>query len=144
MKQLYTLIIFSILFISCGKSEYHIVFVTGDHEYHSEMSMPMMASILEKHHNMHCTVLYAEEPDGTRNPQYEENIAGLSALDSADLAIFFLRFRQLPKEQLNLILDYLDSGKPYMGFRTTTHAFRYENGPLIKWNDEFGIGKENT
>jgi type 1 glutamine amidotransferase len=73
----------------------------------------------------------------------EENIPGLEALKEADLAVFFLRWRRLPAEQVKYIDDYLKSGKPIIGFRTSTHAFNYPAGhPLEKWNafGEFALG----
>jgi type 1 glutamine amidotransferase len=120
-----------------------IVFVTGDHEYSSERTMPLLAAALEKNFGFHTTVLYATEPDGRRNESYEKNIPGLEALKTADLAVFFLRWRQLPQEQLDLIQGYLDSGKPLIGFRTTSHGFKYEaNDPRARWNafGEFAFG----
>jgi type 1 glutamine amidotransferase len=117
----------------------HVVFVTGDCEYRSEITMPLIAGILEKKHNMRCTVCYAvNEKTGQREPKYLKNIQSLNALTSADLAVFFVRYRQLPDDQLRLILDYAQSGKPIIGLRTTTHAFRYEDGPNANWNDDFG------
>ncbi len=116
----------------------HVVFVTGDCEYRSEVSMPMIAQLLEKHHGMKCTVLYSVDDRGKKKPKYLKNIAGLEALKSADLAVFFIRFRQLPDDQLKLILDYVNSGKPIVGLRTSTHAFRYPDGPNTKYNDGFG------
>jgi type 1 glutamine amidotransferase len=120
-----------------------IVFVTGDHEYSSERTMPLLAAALEKNFNFHTTVLYATESDGHRNESYEKSIPGLEALRTADLAIFFLRWRQLPKEQLAFIQEYLDSGKPLIGFRTTSHSFNYPaDDPLARWNafGEFAFG----
>lgn len=116
----------------------HVVFVTGDCEYRSEISMPMLAAILEKHHGMKCSFCFATDEKGERKPKYLQNISGLESLESADLAVFFLRYRQLPPEQLQRILSYVNSGKPCVGFRTTTHAFRYPSGDETKWNDGFG------
>ena len=38
----------------------HVVFVTGDDEYRSEITMPMIAAILEKHHGMRTSVAFAK------------------------------------------------------------------------------------
>ncbi len=117
----------------------HIVFVTGDHEYQSEINQPMMARILEAHHGMKCTVLYAVDETGQRNPQYEKNIPGLEALASADLVVMYVRFRALPDDQLKMILDYVNAGRPIVGLRTSTHAFLYPEGhPQFRWNADFG------
>jgi type 1 glutamine amidotransferase len=123
---------------SLPESQPYIVFVTGDCEYRSEISMPMLASILEKHHGMKCTVCYAVDETGAKKPKSLQRIQGLEALKNADLAVFFLRYRQLPAEQLQLIIDYVESGRPCVGFRTTTHAFRYPSGDEARWNDNFG------
>ena len=120
----------------------HVVFVTGDDEYRSEISMPFIAELLERQKSVKfkCTVLYAVDPKtGERNPKYQQNIDGLEALKTADLAVLFMRFRALPDEQLKLILDYVGSGKPIVGLRTSTHAFRYRRGHKnVKYNDGFG------
>jgi len=107
-----------------------IVFVTGDHEYGGESTLPLIAAELEKNYGFRVKVLKAF-PDQNS----EENIPGLEALNEADLAVFFLRWRRLPADQIQFIDAYLKSGKPLVGFRTTTHAFNYPKGhPLEKWN----------
>ena len=88
-----------------------VVFVTGDHEYSSEATMPLIAAELEKNYGMRAIVLKAS-PDHNS----EENIPGLEALKDADLAVFFLRWRRLPPEQLAHIEAYLKTGKPVMGY----------------------------
>jgi type 1 glutamine amidotransferase len=115
-----------------------VVFVTGDHEYSSELTMPLFAAELEKNYGMRTKVLKSV-------PDYngEKDIPGLEVLAEADLAVFFLRWRQLPQEQLDRIEAYLKSGKPVLGFRTTTHAFNYPDGdPRKRWNafGEFAFG----
>lgn len=103
----------------------HVVFVTGDEEYRSEESMPMLARILARDYGLRVTVLYSLDDAGIIDPNALENIPGLAALDSADLMVMFTRFRALPDSQLHHILEYAESGRPMVGFRTATHAFRY-------------------
>lgn len=115
-----------------------VVFVTGDHEYGGEQTLPLIAAELEKNYGMRTKVLKAS-PDQNG----EKDIPGLEALKDADLAVFFLRWRQLPNDQLKHIDDYLKSGKPVMGFRTTTHAFNFPATDERKpWNafGEFAFG----
>ena len=38
--------------------------------------------------------------------------SGLDALATADVAIFYMRFLQLPEEQLKHVLTFVESGKP--------------------------------
>ena len=112
----------------------HVVFVTGDDEYRSEITMPMLAAILEKSHRFRTSIAYARP-----KPQTKDNIEGLEALDTADLLVMFTRFRALPDEQLERILRFVDSGKPVVGLRTSTHAFFYPVGHARQaLNDGFG------
>jgi len=118
------------LFAGAPQARPHVVFVTGDHEYSSEETMPIIAAELEKRYGMRATVLKAYPDENA-----EENIPGLDALGKADLAVFYLRWRRLPEDQVEHIRRYLDSGKPVVAFRTTTHAFNYPKGHnLEKWN----------
>ena len=116
----------------------HVVFVTGDDEYSSELSMPMIAAILETHYGIKTTVLYAQNDKGERD-RHAHNIPGLETLRDADLAVFYMRFRQLPPEQLDEIIRYAESGKPLIGLRTSSHAFNYPDAPLNKWNADFPV-----
>jgi len=114
----------------------HVVFVTGDEEYRSEESMPMLAKILHRDYEFKVTVCYAMDKDGTINPNNLTDVTGLEAVDDADLLVVFTRFRKLPDDQLRHIVQYAASGKPMAGFRTATHAFRYETGPHAAAMDE--------
>lgn len=102
----------------------HVVLVSGDEEYRSEETLPQLGKILSQRHGFQCTVLFAiDKGDGTINPQQNDNIPGLEALKSADLMVIFTRFRNLPDDQMQALLDYTDSGRPIVGLRTATHAF---------------------
>ena len=119
-----------------GKGK-HIVFIAAEESYRSEESMPQMARILSKH-GFKCTVLFGIDPkDGTINPMVKDNIPGLEALETADLMVAFLRWRELPDDQMKRIIDYTESGKPIVGLRNATHAFRYAkraDSPYAKYD----------
>ena len=123
--------------VGLGKGQ-HIVFVTGEEYYRSEEGMSMFAKILSRHHGYKCTVLYAIDPaTGFINPNQSRNIPGLAALDSADLLVIFARFRELPDAEMKHIVDYVNAGKPVLGLRNATHAFRYSPGsasPYKTWD----------
>jgi putative membrane-bound dehydrogenase-like protein len=106
-----------------GKGK-HIVFLAGDHEYRSEESMPELARILAKHHGFKCTVLFNIDPASGEIVAGNSNMPGMKALDSADLAVVFLRFQNFPSEQMKHFDDYLRRGGPVVGLRTSTHAFK--------------------
>ncbi len=108
-----------------GKGQ-HIVFVTGEEYYRSEEGMSMFAKILSQHHGFKCTVLFSiDATTGTINANRNDNIPGLAALKNADLMVLFARFRQLPDSEMQYIVDYVNAGKPIVGIRNATHAFRY-------------------
>jgi hypothetical protein len=146
------LLFFGLHFIACAQNEVtflqyegkegpgkgkHIVLVAGDDEYRSEESMPMLAKILSNRYGFKTTVLFPIEPaTGNVVPNYQNNIPGLEHLESADLMIMLIRFRELPDEQSKYIENFLKAGKPIIGLRTSTHAFAYSknmNSPYAKW-----------
>ncbi len=101
-----------------------VVLVSGDEEYRSEEGLLQFGKILAAHHGFDTTVLFAiDKNDGTINPNQTDNIPGLEVLDDADLLILFTRFRNLPDDQMQHIVKYVDSGRPIIGLRTATHAF---------------------
>ena len=132
----------------------HVVLVSGDEEYRSEEAMPQLAKMLSEHHGFNCTVLFAQDPvkPGFVNANYVFNIPGLEKLASADMMVIFTRFRALPDDQMVHIDNFLKSGKPVMGIRTSTHAFKFKDmdvstsyahyGNYYKgddaWNEGFG------
>lgn len=104
----------------------HLVFLSGDEEYRSEEGLPMLAKILATRHGFKCTVLFSIHPkDGTIDPTVQTNTPGLTALDSADLCVMGLRFREWPDADMKHFVDYLNRGKPIIALRTSTHAFAY-------------------
>ncbi len=134
-----------------GKGK-HIVFISGDDEYRSEEALPQLARIAAVRHGFKCTVLFAINPDtGLIQPNYQTNIPGTNALDTADLMVIATRFRNLPDEQMVPIDNYLKRGGPVVGLRTATHAFNIKdktskwahysngyNGEKKEWRDGFG------
>lgn len=131
-----------------GKSK-HIVLIAADQEYRSEQSMPMLARILSEKHGFDCTVLFSVNEKGEADPtmkiKWEQkdvihNIPGLEHLKKADLMILFSRLITLPDEQVQHIIDYVDSGKPIMAIRTANHGFLgfpYTlNGKNVRFGDD--------
>lgn len=101
-----------------------IVLVAGDEEYRSEESCPMLAKILSERFGYDCAVLFSMSADGKYiDPNNQKDLTGLDELSDADLMIIGTRFRQLDEEEYAKIADYLNAGKPVIGFRTATHAF---------------------
>ena len=104
----------------------HIVLIAGDEEYRSEEALPMLGKILSQRFGFKCTVLFPiNNETGEIDPNNQQNIPGMEHLEDADLVIMALRFRCLPDEQMRYFDSYMMSGRPVIGLRTSTHAFRY-------------------
>jgi len=120
-----------------GKGK-HIVFLAGDEEYRSEEGLPMMAKILAVRHGFKCTVLFSLDPrEGTIDPVVTTNLPGMEVLREADLCFMKLRFRDLPDDQMRHFVDYVESGHPLIGLRTSTHAFafnQHKQSPYAKYD----------
>ncbi len=121
----------------------HIVFLTGDEEYRSEEGLPQLAKILATRHGFKCTVLFAVNPtNGTIDPNYQRNLPGAEALDSADAIVMLLRFRNWPDDQMKHFVDAYLAGKPIIALRTSTHAFSYpksSTSPYAKFGWESSV-----
>jgi azurin len=112
----------------------HAVFVVGTTHYSPQLTMPPLAKELERH-GFETTVI-SSDYNPEKNPK---GLSGLNALRKADVAIFYTRFLTLPAKQMKHIERYLESGKPVVGFRTSTHGFMYpKDHALAKWNNGFG------
>ena len=141
-RLLFGFVILSFCLASCAmkssKTKLHVVFVFGDEEYRSEESMPMLAKIVQKSLNAKVSLCYPVDSLGFVNPNVNNNIEGLEALKTADLMVLFCRWRELPKAQAQMILDYVESGRPIVGFRTSTHTFKYlKDSSMFYLNDEW-------
>ena len=102
-----------------------VVLIAGDEEYRSEEALPQLGRILSQHHGFTCTVLFSLT-NGVIDPNNQRNIPGLETLESADLMIIATRFRNLSDEQMKYVDAYVNSGRPIIGLRTATHAFRLD------------------
>ena len=130
-----------------GKADMpNIVFISGDEEYRSEEALPQLAKILNKHYGFNCTVLFAQDTarPGVINPNVLDNIPGLEQLEQADLMVIFTRFRGLPNDQMQHIDNYLKSGKPVIGLRTSTHAFKFSDSDSISRFKNYGNYNESA
>jgi hypothetical protein len=134
-----------------GHGKYVVLVAGDDAEYHSEEALPQLAKILAVHHGFKCTVLFSINPeDGTIDPRAKRNIPGLELLDKADLLILFIRWRDLPDDQMKHFVDYIQSGRPVLGIRTATHPFWFKASKTYEkysWNStvpgwEGGFGRK--
>ena len=115
----------------------HVVFVTGDEEYRSEESMPMLARILKMDFGFEISIACSLDDKGFVDPNNSADVTGIEALKTADLLVLFTRFRHWPDKKFHFFLNYVADGKPIVGFRTATHAFRYPTGHKFEaWNEK--------
>ncbi|GMU91376.1 MAG: hypothetical protein AMXMBFR4_04340 [Candidatus Hydrogenedentota bacterium] len=102
----------------------HIVFIASDHEYRSEETLPALARILARHYGFTCTVVFGTDPETGFIKPGSSDIRGLDVLKNADLLVVFLRFINMPDDEMQHFVDYVDRGGPIIGLRTSTHAFQ--------------------
>lgn len=128
----------------------HIVLLSGDEEYRSEESMPLLAAILAEHHGFTCTVLFALDDNGLVNPVNVNSLPGSEALKTADAIVMALRFRCWPDAAMKDFVDAYLRGVPLIALRTSTHAFNYAKNPQspyaqYSWKDKTwpgGFGRQ--
>lgn len=134
LTGIFVLSALAVVTITSAEEKPHAVIVVGTHHYTPNKTMPLFAAELERL-GFRTTVI---NPDW--DPEKDKRgLPGLEALADADVGIFFTRFLKLEDGQLSHITNYLESGKPVVGFRTSTHAFNYpDDHPGHDWNDAFG------
>ena len=126
-----------------------IVMIAGDDgEYPSEEALPQLGKILAVRHGFTSTVIFPLDADGTIDPHQNKELRGLEALQDADLLVLFMRWRDLPDDQMKVLIDYVQSGRPIIAIRTGTHPFQlttsktYEryswNSTVPGWEGGFG------
>ena len=94
-----------------------IVFIAGEFEYKSKETLPPFAAELSK--NFAAKTVVLQRPDDPK----VQTIPRLEALREADLIVLFVRRMTLPETELAAIRTSLDSGKPLVALRTSSHAF---------------------
>ncbi len=92
----------------------HVVIVMSEPEYGTEKTLPVFA---KRHLGRHFKVslVFGDEKDGNELP-------GLEVLKDADVLLLSMRRRALRPEQMKLIRDFIEAGKPVVGIRTSSHA----------------------
>lgn len=111
-----------------------IAFISGEQEYSTEKTLPMLAKELEGRYGFR-TLFRRTLPDQNRL----DDLPGIEDIAKADLLVMCFRWLLLPAAQLKPLDDFVKSKKPMLGFRTSTHSFNYPEGhELFEWN---GFGK---
>jgi nicotinamidase-related amidase len=130
-----------------GDRRPRVAFLTAESEYRANQRLAEFAHELT-FRNIHCDFAlgiplmkdakkdadadvkaeYADygtpiDTDGKTAAPTRHNLENLRILEDADLAVFFIRRRALEPEKMQLIKDYVASGRPVLGLRTASHAF---------------------
>jgi len=92
----------------------HLVFAIHEDEYQAAKTLPRFAQRLTDAYGCRCSVLLGRDDSG---------IAGLEVLKTADVLVLYVRRRALPGDQMALLRQYLNAGKPLVALRTSSHAF---------------------
>jgi nicotinamidase-related amidase len=115
----------------------HVVLVSYEDKYRSNETLPRLAGQLSDRHGCYCSFLWGEKATG---------IFGLDELSAADALVLYVRRQALPKEQLDAIRRYLQSGRPLLALRTASHAFDLPAGESRKlpagWETWPAFGRE--
>jgi hypothetical protein len=102
-----------------GDKRKRIAFLTAEGEYHANQTLPEFAKELTMK-NYHCDfALGVPKMEGPGR----HNLENLQILDDADLAVLFIRRRALEPEKMAKIKNYVASGRPVLGIRTSSVAF---------------------
>ncbi len=97
-----------------------VVFVSAESEYEANRTLPALAHELVLKYGLGYEFLQGS----TEVTGMERNdIPDMQVLQDADLVVLFARRRALPPDQMRLLREYLDRGKPLIGLRTCSHAF---------------------
>ncbi|MEO1997850.1 MAG: ThuA domain-containing protein, partial [Planctomycetaceae bacterium] len=112
----------------------HLVIVMAEDGYQTRQTLPEFAI---RHLGRSFRVSQVHARVNSRS-----EIPGLDVLEDADIALFSIRRRVLPTSDLNQVRRFVESGKPLLGLRTSSHAFALQKGKpsagLSDW-PEFGV-----
>ena len=92
------------------------VFLIGEDEYKTEVTLPAFAKKELEPLGVRCTFVIAD-------PKSPHDFRGTEALEDADLLVLSVRRRAPRAEEMAIIRKYIEAGKPLVGIRTACHAF---------------------
>jgi nicotinamidase-related amidase/type 1 glutamine amidotransferase len=97
-----------------------LVIIMAEDEYDTDKTLPQFAQRYLRDDFRITTVFGVDRNRGTDLP-------GIEALKHADVAIMSIRRKAIPTEQLRVIRDYVEMGKPLVALRTSSHAFQFRD-----------------
>src|SRR6266498_5570107 len=119
------LVFFALPFSMCAQKEkiLQVVMISASNEYVSNITLSEYKKSLENNYsNINVTLLQA---DGLINDKDESStLEGTDALKSCDVLLLFARRTTICGKALDDIRHYVNSGKPFVALRTTSHGFQ--------------------
>lgn len=93
-----------------------VALMIGEDEYKTWETLPAFAEKELAPRGLSPVIIHASSTN-------KNDFPGLETLRSADLLVVSVRRRALSADQMKLLRDYIDAGKPVVGIRTASHAF---------------------
>ncbi|MDR1583827.1 MAG: cysteine hydrolase [Prevotellaceae bacterium] len=126
-------------FVFSGDRRKRVAFLTAEGEYHANQCLPEFAHDLTLK-NIHCDFALGVP---RMNGAGRHNLENLQILEDADLAVLFVRRRALEPEKMAKIKQYVISGRPVLGIRTSSVAFD-ANGNVPREGGDIVAASEKT
>ncbi|QDU26493.1 Trehalose utilization [Anatilimnocola aggregata] len=98
------------------------IHLLGAGEYKPVESLTGYQKYLEEKFRVRCTTSFGN--DGKSLPNLEQ-------LKTADVMVVFLRRMNLPAEQMAIIRNHWEQGKPIVAMRTASHAFQPDDNAIF-------------
>lgn len=98
----------------------HVVMLIGEQEYQTAKSLPAFAK-QQLYKDMKVTYV-------TASPEDKNHFPGIHAIRDADLLVVSVRRRFPSTNDLEIVREYVASGRPVVGIRTASHAFALRDG----------------
>lgn len=91
------------------------IHLLGSGEYKPVESLTEYKKYLEARYRVEITTSFSKD---------NKSLPNLESLRKADVMVVFLRRMNLPEEQMAIIRDHWEKGKPVVAMRTASHAFQ--------------------
>jgi nicotinamidase-related amidase len=105
----------------------HLVMLIAEDEYKTWETLPPFA-LAELGREFRISTVFGNEKD-------LNDLPGIEVLAEADVALFSVRRRMLPKAQLEVVRKHVAAGKPVVAIRTSSHAFSPRQGKAPEGHD---------
>src|SRR5262249_7688561 len=98
------------------KKPLHVALVIGEDEYKTDQTLPAFAKDELESRGVKVSLVHATDKD-------PHNFVGMEKVRSADVVVLSVRRRAPSKEQMAILKEHLEEGKPLVAIRTSSHAF---------------------